>query len=228
MRTLGKYRDDTQKSNFRKPSRSLWIGPEYRRFAVSRAVIELSAHGSRFTRAARFLVRSITRLLRRKVAVQPHSYTHIHSLNPSDTIPDPPRSSTPTTHPCSSSSPSARPTSQQPGHGFFRLTSPLIDVGTPMKMLPRLPSAALPRKLAYTHRAQYTHPLLSPLFRRASTPITEVIDDQVPHQTDGTLMRGVEGRAAVVPGRPSSPWRAECISRLAPAQNTPHNNSTGS
>ena len=84
-----------------------------------------------------------------------------------------------------------------------------------MKMLPRLPSAALPRKLAYTHRAQYTHPLLSPLFRRASTPITEVIDDQVPHQTDGTLMRGVEGRAAVVLGRLPSPWRGECISRLA-------------
>ena len=80
-----------------------------------------------------------------------------------------------------------------------------------MKMPTRPQSAAVLRKSAYTQSAQYTHPSLFPLFRRASTPITEVIDDQVPHQTDGTLMRGVEGRAAVVLGRPSSPWRAECI-----------------
>ena len=95
-----------------------------------------------------------------------------------------------------------------------------------MTMLPRLPSAALRQNLAHTQSAQYTHPPLFPLFRRASTPRTEVIDDQVSHKTDGSLMRGVEGRAAVVLG--CSPWRGECISRLTPAQNTPRNNSTGS
>ena len=131
-------------------------------------------------------------------------------------------------HSCSSSSPYARPTSQQPGPGSFRLASPLNDVGTPMTMLPRPPSAAQPRKFACTQRAQYTHPPLFPLLRPASTPRTEVLDDQVPHQTDGTLMRGPAGRAAVVLGRPPSPWRGECISRLTPARNTPHSNSTGS
>ena len=119
---------DTQKSNFRKPSRSLWMGPEYQRFAVSRAVIELSAHNSQITRPERFLVRSLTWLLRRKVAVQAHSCTHIHSPQRIDTLSDPPRSSTPTMHSCSSSSPYARPTSQQPGPGFFPLTSHPTDV----------------------------------------------------------------------------------------------------
>ena len=96
-----------------------------------------------------------------------------------------------------------------------------------MTMLPCLPSAAPPWELAYTQSAQYTHPPLFPLFRRASTPRTEVLDNQEPHQTDGTLMRGPAGRAAVVLGRLPS-RRGECISRLARAQNTPHNNSTGS
>ena len=174
------------------------------------------------------MVRSITRLLRRKVAVQPHSYTHIHSPQRIDTLSDPPRSSTPTMHLCSSSSPYARPTSQQPGPGSFRLGSPLTDVGTPMTMLPRPPSAVLPRKSACTQRAQYTHPPLFPLLRPASTPRTEVLDDQVPHQSDVTLMRGPAGRAAVALGQLPSPWRGEHISRLARAQNTPHSNSTGS
>ena len=227
MLTLGKYRHDTQKSNFRKPSGSIWIDPKYRRFAVSRADIELLAHDSRFTRAAPFLVRSIRRRVRRKVAFELHSYTHIHSPNPSHTTSDPPRSSTLALQSRSSSSPYARPTFQQPAVGISRLTSHLSDVGTPMTMLPRPPSAALPRELAYTQSAQYTHPPLFPLFRRASTPRTEVLDDQVPHQTDGTLMRGPAGRAAVVLGRLPS-RRGECISRLARAQNTPHNNSTGS
>ena len=70
-----------------------------------------------------------------------------------------------------------------------------------MTMLPRPPSAALLRKLAYTQSAQYTHPPLFSLFRPASTPRTEVLDDQLPHQSDGTLMRGPAGRAAVVLGR---------------------------
>ena len=67
-----------------------------------------------------------------------------------------------------------------------------------MTMLPRPPSAALLRKLAYTQSAQYTHPPLFSLFRRASTPRTEAIDAQVPHQTDGSLMRGLDSRMAVV------------------------------
>lgn len=92
----------------------------------------------------------------------------------------------------------------------------------------RPPRPAPPRKFAYTHSAQYTHFPLFPVFRPASTPRTEVLDDQAPHQTDGILMRGPAGRAAVVPGQLPSPWRGECISRLAPARNTPHNNSTGS
>ena len=70
-----------------------------------------------------------------------------------------------------------------------------------MTMLPRPPSAVLPRKSACTQRAQYTHPPLFSLFRPASTPRTEVLDDQLPHQSDGTLMRGPAGRAAVVLGR---------------------------
>ena len=221
MCTYGKCRHDTQKSNFWKPSRSLCIGPKYRRFAVSRAAIELPMRDSRFTRAAPILVRSITRLLRRKVAVQPHSYTHIHSPQRIDTISDPPRSSTPTMHSCSSSSPYARPTSQQPGPGSFWLTSHPTGVDTPMTMLPRPPRAASPRKFAYTQSAQYTHFPLFPVFRRASAPRTEVLDNQVPHQIDGTLMRGPAGRAAVVLGQLPSPWRGECIFRLPPAQNTP-------
>ena len=62
----------------------------------------------------------------------------------------------------------------------------------------RPPRAAPPRKFAYTQSAQYTHPSLFPLFRRASTPRTEAIDAQVPHQTDGSLMRGLDSRMAVV------------------------------
>ena len=56
----------------------------------------------------------------------------------------------------------------------------------------RPPTAAPPRKLAYTQSAQYTHPPLFPIFRGASAPRTEVIGVQLPHQTDGSLMRGVE------------------------------------
>ena len=92
----------------------------------------------------------------------------------------------------------------------------------------RPPRAAPPRKFAYTQSAQYTHFPLFPVFRRASAPKTEVLDDQVPHQIDGTLMRGPAGRAAAVLGQLPSPWRGEHISRLARAQNTPHSNSTGS
>ena len=77
----------------------------------------------------------------------------------------------------------------------------------------RQPRAAPPRKSAYTQSAQYTHPPLFPLLRRASTPRTDVLDAQVPYQTDGTLMRGVEGRTAVVLGRLPSPWQGECIPR---------------
>ena len=65
----------------------------------------------------------------------------------------------------------------------------------------RPPRAAPPRKFAYTHSAQYTHFPLFPVLRPASTPRTEVLDDQLPHQSDGTLMRGPAGRAAVVLGR---------------------------
>ena len=88
----------------------------------------------------------------------------------------------------------------------------------------RPPRAAPPRKFAYTQSAQYTHFPLFPVFRPASTPRTEVLDDKVPHQIDGTLMRGPAGRAAVVLGQLPSPWRGEHISRLARAQNTPHSN----
>ena len=170
------------------------------------------------------MVRSISSFSRRKFAVQSHSYTHIHCLYHIDTHSDPPRSSALAVH----SSPYAQSTSQQLAVGISRLTSHLTDVGTPMTMCFRPPRAASPRKFAYTQSAQYTHPPLFPVFRPASTPRTEVLDDQVPHQTDGTLMRGPAGRAAVVLGRPHSPWRGECISRLAPARNTPHSNSAGS
>ena len=79
----------------------------------------------------------------------------------------------------------------------------------------------------FSKRAIYAS-FIVPLFRRASTPRTEVIDTQVPHQSYGTLMRGPAGRAAVVLGQLPSPWRGEHISRLARAQNTPHSNWTGS
>ena len=112
--------------------------------------------------------------------------------------------------------------------GPFRLNSYPTDIGTSITMLPRPPSAAPRLKSAYTQSAQYTHPSLFPIFRRAFTPRTEVIDAQVPHQTDGTLMRGVEGRTAVVLGRLPSPWRVERIFRLPLPGNTPHTKSTGS
>ncbi|KAI5892133.1 uncharacterized protein SCHCODRAFT_02732417 [Schizophyllum commune H4-8] len=76
------------------------------------------------------------------------------------------------------------------------------------------PSPAPPRQPAYTQHAHSTHSSLFPIFRRFQFPRTEVPGDQVPHQTDGSLMYGLEGRAAVVIlGRLLSPWRAECISR---------------